>query len=75
MGKQPKQLIIYSGLVDIVLKFLFGIFALLIFGAVAYFLLAGECGWKEKLVYGSVEGILAFSASRIFKHYWPVSGD
>lgn len=73
MEQENDQLYIYRGLVDIILKFLFGIVALGVFIAVAYYMLAGECGWQDKLVYASVEGLLAFSASRIFKHYWPVS--
>lgn len=72
MEKESDQLLIYKGLVDIILKFSFGLAALGIFISVAYFLLAGECGWQDKLIYGSVEGLLAISISRIFKHYWPV---
>ena len=73
MEQKDDQLYIYRGLTDIILKFLFGIVALAVFIAVAYCLLGGECGWEDKIVYASVEGLLAISASRIFKHYWPVA--
>ncbi|MCK0108223.1 hypothetical protein MWU58_02880 [Flavobacteriaceae bacterium S0825] len=60
-----------KALVDIGLKFLFGIAALVAFFIILNKILRTECDWQDKGILVALEAILSFTVYKVFAHYFP----
>lgn len=66
-----RQVKVMRILVDIGMKALFGIAALIAFFWILSHILNNECDWEDKAILASLEAILSYTVYKVFNHYFP----